>query len=68
MFWVGSYLGRWGKRFCLLCGKRGGGIMKETTQSSKKPLEKHYPKKLALIAQENGYDQPHKRTHSSHPP
>jgi hypothetical protein len=48
MFWVGSFLGRWGKRFCLLCGKKGGGIMKETFQSSEKPSEKHCKKKLAL--------------------
>jgi hypothetical protein len=41
--------------------------MRETTQSSEKPLEKHCPKKCTLIAQENGYDQPHKKTHSSHP-
>jgi hypothetical protein len=68
MFWVGNFLGRWGKRFCLLCEKRGGGIMKETIQSFEKPLEKHCQKKLALTTWKNGYDQPHKRTHSSHPP
>jgi hypothetical protein len=48
MFWVGSFLRRWGKRFYLLCEKRGGGTMKETTQSFEKPLEKHCQKKLAL--------------------
>ncbi len=61
-------MGRWGKRFCHLCGKRGGGIIKETTQSSEKPLERHCQNKLALTARENGSDQPHERTRSSHPP
>jgi hypothetical protein len=49
MFWVGNFLGRRGKRFYLLCGKKGGGIMKETIQTSKKLLERHCKKKLALI-------------------
>ncbi len=68
MFWVGSFLGRWGKRCCPLCGKKGGGIMKETNQSFEKPLKRHCQKKLVLTTWENGYDQPHKRTHLSHPP
>ncbi len=42
--------------------------MKETTQNLEKPLERHCQKNLALTVQESGYDQPHKRTHSSHPP
>jgi hypothetical protein len=42
--------------------------MKETTQSSEKPLERHCQNKLALTARENGSDQPHERTRSSHPP
>ncbi len=42
--------------------------MKETTQSFEKPSERHYQKQFSLIIQDNGYDQPHKRTHSSHPP
>jgi hypothetical protein len=42
--------------------------MKEITQSFEKPLEKHCKKKLALTIGENGFDQPHKRTFSSHPP
>jgi hypothetical protein len=42
--------------------------MKETTQSSEKPLERHCQNKLASTARENGSDQPHERTRSSHPP
>jgi len=42
--------------------------MKETSQSSEKPLEKHCQKKLALTTLENGSNQPHERTRSSHPP
>jgi hypothetical protein len=42
--------------------------MKETTKSFGKPLDRHCQKNLALTAQENGYDQPHERTRSSHPP
>jgi hypothetical protein len=34
--------------FCLLCGKRRGGIMKKITQSFENPLEKHYKKKLVF--------------------
>jgi hypothetical protein len=64
----GSFMGRWGKRFCLLSEKRGAGIMKETTQSSEKPLERHCQNKLASTARENGSDRPHERTRSSHPP
>jgi hypothetical protein len=45
-----------------LCGKRRGGIMKEITQSFEKPLEKYCKKTLALTIQDNGFDQPHKRT------
>ncbi len=54
--------------FCLLCGKRRVGIMKETTQNSKKPLEEHCQNKLALTTRKNGSNQPHERTCSSHPP
>jgi len=42
--------------------------MKETFQSSEKPLEKHCKKKLALTTFKNGFNQPHERTCSSHPP
>jgi hypothetical protein len=31
-------------------------------------LEKHYKKKLAFTIRENGFDHPHERTLSSHPP
>jgi hypothetical protein len=42
--------------------------MKEITQSFEKPLEIHCQNKLALIVRENGSDQPHEKTHSSHSP
>ncbi len=42
--------------------------MKETVQNFEKPLERHCQKKLALIAQENGYDQLDEKTRLNHPP
>jgi len=68
MFSIGNFLARWEKRFYLMFGRREVGIMKEIIQSFEKPLERHCQNKLASIVQENGSDQPHERTHSSHPP
>jgi hypothetical protein len=67
MFWVGNFLRRWVGDGFVSYVEKGVGIMNETTQSFDKPLERHCQNNLALIAQENGYDQPHERTHSSHP-
>jgi hypothetical protein len=44
-----------------MCGKKGVGIMKETTQNCKKPLERHCQNKLALIVRENGSINPTKK-------